>query len=49
MGAGALAPGLTGILTERVSYEAGFGLLAAVLLGCVVAVGYVLRYGGQRA
>jgi MFS family permease len=42
MGAGALAPGVTGVLTERVSYDAGLGLIAVVLLGCVAFVGYVV-------
>jgi MFS family permease len=49
MGAGALAPGVTGVLSERASYDAAFGLVAVVLIGCVAFVGYTIWTGTDRA
>jgi len=40
MGAGAISPGVVGVLADRVGFQAGFWLLAAALVGtAVIAVG----------
>jgi MFS family permease len=48
MAAGALAPGVTGVLTERVGYDAAFGLVAVVLVICGAFIGFTIWAGDRE-